>query len=518
MAEQKQDVGGLSAAIDYSKLPLFGASEKQLESLRDAQQQAITALEQRYAQPNLFKVSEAFLKPQLGGFAASLGSAMGAMGENTEQQRAQQLPISQMRAQLAQSNLVLGSSVSINEEIKKWMSEHQGQTPPASLVMEWNAKAPQNPTVQSLVGQQKMTMDQQAQQVQTLNALYASGAIKKEEYGRRLLEIQQAQSPQGTRATITPAEKTPVATIPNPEPVVDSTSKKADSHRENIATIEAEIALQTKNKNFAAVERLNTILAEEKAALSTIPAATAPEKKAMKTPSYEELGATGESATKLTEKQLDAINTRYAPIADSIAYFDPQKTDDTYNRLARLANLLKTDGVKKGTGLLYQDQGIGAALQQMISQGFQASAGAAGMGANFSVALPIESGKTKLQLDPIQQKQLREFQQLLGLEGRNDLSAATKAVGGGHMNMAEFQNAMNSVLSSSDPYGVLAKYIAVRLLENERNAKIYDAFGEYQTNPKTAALPTAYFFHLKDSPYKTILDEYKKKINKARAD
>jgi len=208
MAEQKQDVGGLSAAIDYSKLPLFGASEKQLESLRDAQQQAITALEQRYAQPNLFKVSEAFLKPQLGGFAASLGSAMGAMGENTEQQRAQQLPISQMRAQLAQSNLVLGSSVSINEEIKKWMSEHQGQTPPASLVMEWNAKAPQNPTVQSLVGQQKMTMEQQAQQLQTAKALFDSNQISREEYGRRVRAIEQLQSPQG----VAPAGKPVVPT------------------------------------------------------------------------------------------------------------------------------------------------------------------------------------------------------------------------------------------------------------------------------------------------------------------
>ena len=57
MAEQKQDVGSLSAAIDYSKLPLYGASEEQIKELQNAQQAAITALEQRYAQPNLFKVA-----------------------------------------------------------------------------------------------------------------------------------------------------------------------------------------------------------------------------------------------------------------------------------------------------------------------------------------------------------------------------------------------------------------------------------------------------------------------------
>ena len=86
MAEQ-------SLPIDYSKLPLYGATQEQLESLRDAQQQAISALEARYAQPNLFKVAAGFLKPQLGGFGASLGSAAEAMGENVEQQRAQALPI-----------------------------------------------------------------------------------------------------------------------------------------------------------------------------------------------------------------------------------------------------------------------------------------------------------------------------------------------------------------------------------------------------------------------------------------
>ena len=512
MAEQK-DASGLSAAVDYSKLPLFGATESQLKTLRDAQTEALSSLEQRYAQPNWFNIAAGFAKPQLGGFTASLGSAAGAYGEQQEKQRDIQVPIAEMKAKIAQSNYVLGANTGINEEIKKWMEGHQGQTPPASLIMEWRAKAPSNPTVQSLFEQQKTTMDQQAQQIQTANGLYASGQITKEEFGRRLRAIEASQSPQGI---VPNAVGKPVTAEPKPS---DATINYNDSHIANIVAIKREIAIQEQSGiNKEGVEKLKDLLKNEEAALEKTSSSTTDEKiPDSRMPSYEKLGATGESSIRLTEAQLDAMNKRYAPLADSIAYFDPQKTDDTYNRISRLSELLNTEGVKKGTGLLYQDQGVVAALKQMINQGFSLSGNAAGTGANFNVSLPVESTNTKLKLSPTEQADLREFQSLLSLEGRNDLSAATRAIGGGHMNMSEFQNAMGGVMTSSDPYNVLAKFLSVRALENERNAKLFDAFGEYQTGTKTAGLPTSYFFHLKDSPYKTLMDDYKKKIKNARA-
>ena len=119
MAEQQSP---LTSFGDPSKINPYNASDEAIKKYQDALQSGITSLEQRYAQPNLFKVSEAFLKPQLGGFAASLGSAMGAMGENTEQQRAQQLPISQLKAQLAQSEIIMDA----NKKASQMASEHKG--------------------------------------------------------------------------------------------------------------------------------------------------------------------------------------------------------------------------------------------------------------------------------------------------------------------------------------------------------------------------------------------------------
>lgn len=86
----------------------FMAEPSDLEEYKNALEGSLNALQMRYSQPNWFKVAAGFAKPQLGGFMASLGSASEAMGENVEQQRANLLPIAQLRAQLASQKVGMG--------------------------------------------------------------------------------------------------------------------------------------------------------------------------------------------------------------------------------------------------------------------------------------------------------------------------------------------------------------------------------------------------------------------------
>ena len=97
MAEQ---TGGLPLA-DIAKVNLYGMPESAQQELINANEAGLAALQQRYANPNWFNVAAGFFKPQLGGFGASLGSAAQALGENVEKQRANELPVAQVRAQLA---------------------------------------------------------------------------------------------------------------------------------------------------------------------------------------------------------------------------------------------------------------------------------------------------------------------------------------------------------------------------------------------------------------------------------
>jgi hypothetical protein len=114
---------------DFGKMNLAGVGED--EKITGAYQEALNArkdlanqLEQRYAQPNWFKVAAGFLKPQLGGFAASLGSASEALGENIENQRAISPTVAQMRARIAAQEVPMSQQFSQQEGYKKYRENY----------------------------------------------------------------------------------------------------------------------------------------------------------------------------------------------------------------------------------------------------------------------------------------------------------------------------------------------------------------------------------------------------------
>lgn len=81
-------------------IPVVGPGANTRDALQSSLEDAQIALEQRYANPNWFNVAAGFFKPQLGGFAASLGSATQELGNWQEQQRANQIPLFNVRAQV----------------------------------------------------------------------------------------------------------------------------------------------------------------------------------------------------------------------------------------------------------------------------------------------------------------------------------------------------------------------------------------------------------------------------------
>ena len=141
----------LSLATDPSKINPAGASQDDLTEYQRSLDAQIKSLEDRYAQPNYFKVAAGFLKPQLGGFVASLGSASEALGENVEQQRAAALPIAQMRSQLAQSKILTGQNKSVADMVAEFYASGQPLTP--EFVAKVNAIAPDSPSAKSLSAQ-----------------------------------------------------------------------------------------------------------------------------------------------------------------------------------------------------------------------------------------------------------------------------------------------------------------------------------------------------------------------------
>lgn len=126
---------------DFSNMNLAGvaregeATDEDDERITGSYQEALKqrkaladSLEARYAQPNLFKIAAGFLKPQLGGFSASLGSASEAMGENVEQQRAVAPTIAQMRSEIAAQEVPLNQRYKANKLLDNSLKKPGGMT------------------------------------------------------------------------------------------------------------------------------------------------------------------------------------------------------------------------------------------------------------------------------------------------------------------------------------------------------------------------------------------------------
>lgn len=146
------------------------------EGYQNALRSALSSLEQRYAQPNLWKVAAAFFKPQLGGFAASLGSANEAMGENLELQRANQLPIAQLRAQLASQQIGAKQNEKAAQIYKEFVDGGGSPEEYGDLSERLNAVAPNAPVTKSVMA--RIGTNQKQQELESTRMTNAINQIK----------------------------------------------------------------------------------------------------------------------------------------------------------------------------------------------------------------------------------------------------------------------------------------------------------------------------------------------------
>ena len=120
MATQNPNIAVPAGLPDMSKINYAGVTSDEAQNIQASTEKYLQDRENRYAQPNWWKVAAGFAKPQLGGFMASLGSAADALGENIEQQRAIAPTISMMRAQLAQQQPGIRQAQSAAQKLADW--------------------------------------------------------------------------------------------------------------------------------------------------------------------------------------------------------------------------------------------------------------------------------------------------------------------------------------------------------------------------------------------------------------
>lgn len=141
--------------IDPSKINPAGRDIPEIsqahQDIFQSQEDLVKALEDRYKKINYFKLAEAFAKPQLGGFFASLGSAAGVLGEQAEAERAIQPTIAKMRADIATGKAALVQRTEQDRQLRQYEDDIKAGKPQnLDRMREIIALAPDSPVAKSL--------------------------------------------------------------------------------------------------------------------------------------------------------------------------------------------------------------------------------------------------------------------------------------------------------------------------------------------------------------------------------
>jgi hypothetical protein len=163
MSNEKTVPSGLS----FAPVNPTGLSAEDIGNYQQNLSDATEALAHRYDNPNWFNVAAGFFKPQLGGFAASLGSASQALGENIEQQRANVAPVAQMRAEMGRMGFLQQQKQKANELVSKLKP---GEPVPADIkgaVTQLDPGGPAEASVNAINAEYTRLQEQKASQVST---------------------------------------------------------------------------------------------------------------------------------------------------------------------------------------------------------------------------------------------------------------------------------------------------------------------------------------------------------------
>lgn len=396
MAEQ------ISLSTDPAKINPAGASQEDLAGYQQSLEDQIKALEQRYANPNWFKVAAGFLKPQLGGFAASLGSASEAMGENVEAGRAAALPIAQMRSQLAASKILTGQNKTVSDMVASQLASGQPLTP--EFVANVSRIAPDAPSTKSLVAQLAATQKQRE-----LASSEQANAMQRIQLARQMgttpnpqdLALVSAASPT-TSATATPRPATEAPSASRQPTMTPEQRERLVQDRDAITKELQRIPSDPKNEQRlimqSELDKVNSQLNSDSAISAAAPKSkdseylpmTVPVPKLSDVPDPERQKLITESTNKRAADFEGASTARYNNLKSLTA---PEVTSNASAASKTALSLMEDhpELANKVLNMVRSGGPLAAAMAQGVSAQFNSTAGSFGGAVQFPVEAFLEA-------------------------------------------------------------------------------------------------------------------------------
>lgn len=492
-----------SGALPSSTPFMIGGDDKAKNEYFDAIQKTLTALEARTQQgPNLFQVGAALLDPgRTGNFGEALGRAAGVVGQYQEKQREAELPIAQMRAQLAGQKYevenqgkalqLLSATLGVAPAQVAGVLSSGNVTPDVAekLAKIYPMVAQLSPKVGEIVkgtftmqsDLSKLNLDRQkfdAEQGQRkiTNALEdrKMGMGEAEliaKYGADVVQLM----PGATR----------LADAPKPAPAVQPPAPAG-------ALPGAPAAMPGAVPGAPPVPPVVMPLVAQQQAAPAAPAVTA--QPAMPTPGQAPVSA-GKPAdlqgvplaaqAEIQKQRVQDTDKIFNAKRDEIVNYTPQLLESSNTNLKQLHDIAAK---KPQIFAMMQNEGLISGLLTAAQEGIQAQAGQY----NVRIGLPVKDFLQKVKLSPEDQQAVRDVSRILGTEFLSNVKANKGLLG---VNPTDndarlLQAPMASIDDSSRAVQLWARQ---QLLLNKQREALYGAYDQYSNKAGPSASPRQFF-------------------------
>ena len=489
--------GALPSATPF----LIGGDDKAKSEYFDAIQKTLSALEARTQQgPNPFQVGAALLDPgRTGNFGEAVGRAAGVVGQYQEKQREAELPIAQMRAQLAGQKYevenqgkalqLLAATLGVAPAQVEGVLSSGNVTPDvaAKLAKIYPMVAQLSPkvgeivkgtfTMQNEMG--KLSLDREkfvAEQDQRkiINAtkdreLGMNEAELIAKYGQDVVALM----PLGKRLGDVP-KPAPVGAALPAMPGAPSAMPGAAPGAVPCAPVPPPVVMP--------------LVAQQQASQPPTPAVTA--QPTMPTPGQapranDLQGMPLQSRAEIEKRRVEEADKSFNLKRDEILNYTPQLLESSNTNLKQLNEIATR---RPQIFAIMQEKGLLSGLLTAAQEGAQAQAGTY----TARLGLPVKDFLQRVKLEPEDQQAVRDVSRILGTEFLANVKANKGLLG---VNPTDndarlLQAPMASIDDSSKAVQLWARQ---QLLLNKQREALYGAYDGYTSRVGPAASPRQFF-------------------------
>ena len=494
--------GALPSATPF----LIGGDDKAKSEYFDAIQKTLTALEARTQQgPNPFQVAAALLDPgRTGHFSEAAGKASGVIGQYQDKQREAELPIAQMRAQLAGQKYeienqgkalqLLSSTLGVAPAQVESVLSSGNVTPDvaAKLAKIYPMVAQLSPKVGEIVKgtftmnaelnktqleRDRFTAEQKQRLVTNAVEDRKLGMLDTElraKYGDDVVAIMPQgklyEPPKSTPAPTTAGAPAPQAALPGAAPALPGAAPSASAVPPVVMPLVAQ--QQANQMPTPAVTAQPPIPGQAPAA--PISAAKA------------DLGGVPLAAqADIQKRRIEEADKPYIEKRNELLTYTPQLIGQSNTNLRQLFDIASK---KPQIFALMQEEGVISGILTAAQEGVQAQAGSY----QARLGLPVKQFLERVKLKEEDQQSVRDVGRILGAEFLSNVKANKGLLGINPTDNDERLLAapMVNIEDSSKAVQLWAKQ---QLLMNNQRKELYNSFSEFTQKAGPAAPIRPYF-------------------------